>query len=62
MCTGKYREYSYLDKRTGKVYESISFWSKASPKLNELYRKFYGGGVKKVPVDLSLLTPLAIAH
>ena len=62
ICTGKYREYSYSDKRTGKVYKSISFWSKASPKLNELYREFYEGGVKKVPGDLSLMTPLAIAH
>ena len=62
ICTGKYREYSYYDKRTGKVYKSISFWSKASPKLNGLYRDFYEGGVKKVPLDLSLLTPLAIAH
>ena len=62
ICTGKYRENSYYDKRTGKIYKSISFWSKASPKLNELYREFYVGKVKRVPLDLSLLTPLAIAH
>ena len=30
--------------------------------LNEFYTKFYDGKVKKVPSDLSLLTPLALAH
>lgn len=30
--------------------------------LNEFYRNFYIGKVKIVPQDLSLLTPLALAH
>jgi len=25
ICSGKYREYSYLDKRTGKTYKSLNF-------------------------------------
>lgn len=30
--------------------------------LNEFYRNFYIDKVKIVPQDLSLLTPLALAH
>ena len=30
--------------------------------LNEFYFKFYNGKVKIVPLDLSLLTPPALAH
>ena len=62
ICSGKYRESSYLDKRTGKTYKSLSFWSRSLPLLNEFYYKFYGDKVKRVPQDLSLLTPLALAH
>ena len=62
ICSGKYRESSYLDKRTGKTYKSLSFWSRSLPLLNEFYYNFYGDKVKKVPQDLSLLTPLALAH
>jgi hypothetical protein len=62
ISSGKYREYSYLDKRTGKIYKSLSFWSKALPLLSEFYLKFYEGKVKLVPLDLSLLTPLALGH
>ena len=62
ICSGKYRKYSYLDKRTGNTYKSLSFWSRALPILNELYYNFYFGKVKVVPLDLSLLTPLALAH
>jgi hypothetical protein len=25
ICSAKYREYSYLDKRTGKIYKSLNF-------------------------------------
>lgn len=60
--SGKYREYSYIDKRTNKTYKNLNFWSKALPMLNEFYEKFYKGKVKIVPSDLSLLTPLALAH
>lgn len=62
ICSGKYRESSYLDKRTGKTYKSLSFWSKSLPLLNEFYSNFYADKVKVVPSDLSLLTPLALAH
>nr|AYM32753.1 LAGLIDADG homing endonuclease [Termitomyces sp.] len=77
ICSGKYREMSYLDQRTGKTYTNLNFWSKSLPVLNEFYTTFYdpclnpftsksrmgkGGKVKIVPLDLSLLTPLALAH
>lgn len=71
LCSGKYREYSYLDKRTGKTYTSFNFWTRALPVLNEYYLNFYspvepslgrGNKIKVVPQDLSLLTPIAIAH
>ena len=62
LCSSKYREISYLDKRTGKTYKSLNFWSKALPMLNEFYFNFYVGKNKRVPSDLSLLTPLALAH
>ena len=59
---GKYRENSYFDQRTGKTYTNLNFWSKSLPVLTEFYSKFYVGKVKIVPLDLSLLTPLALAH
>lgn len=77
VCSTKYREYSYFDKRTGKTYKSLNFWTKALPMLTEFYNLFYvglphvsatiGGGrnfnkIKTVPIDLSLLTPIAFAH
>jgi len=62
ICSGNYREYSYIDKRTNKTYESLNFWSKSLPMLNEFYTKFYDGKVKIVPSNLSLLTPLDLAH
>lgn len=62
ISTGKYREYSYIDKRTKKIYESLNFWSKTSSIFTELYNLFYFNKLKKVPDDLSLLTPLALAH
>lgn len=62
ISSGKFREMSYLDQRTGKTYTNLNFWSKALPLLNEFYFTFYEGRVKIVPLDLSLLTPLALAH
>ena len=61
ICSGKYRENFYLEQRTGKTYTNLNFWSKSLPVLNEFYLKFYDGKVKIVPLDLSLLTPLALA-
>nr|QBM09702.1 hypothetical protein [Dactylella sp.] len=57
-----YREQSYTDKRTGKMYTSLNFWSKALPMITELYNVFYINKIKVVPEDLSLLTPVALAH
>nr|YP_010714066.1 LAGLIDADG homing endonuclease [Fuscoporia gilva]WDD39629.1 LAGLIDADG homing endonuclease [Fuscoporia gilva] len=62
LCSSKYREYSYLDKRTGKIYKSLNFWTKSLPVLTEFYNKFYFNKIKKVPTDLSLLTPVALSH
>ena len=62
ICSGKYRESYYLDKRTGKTYRSLSFWSRSLPLLNEFYYNFYTDKVKRVPQDFSLLTPLALSH
>ena len=62
LCSAKYREYSYVDKRTGKTYTSLNFWTKALPMLTEFYHLFYSNKLKVVPSDLSLLTPVALAH
>ena len=62
ICSGNYRESSYLEKRTGKTYFNLNFWSKSLPALNKFYDQFYLSKVKIVPLDLSLLTPLALAH
>jgi hypothetical protein len=53
---------SDLDQRTGRIYTNLNFWTKALPELNEFYFNFYSGKEKRIPLDLSLLTPLAIAH
>jgi LAGLIDADG DNA endonuclease family len=57
-----YREYSYCDKRTGKTYTNLNFWTKSLPMLNDFYIIFYFNKLKVVPTDLSLLTPIALAH
>lgn len=62
ISSGKFREYSHLDKRTNKTYKNLNFWSKALPLLTEFYTSFYKNKVKIVPSDLSLLTPLALSH
>jgi LAGLIDADG DNA endonuclease family len=64
LCSVKYREYTYLDKRTGKRYKSLNFWTKSLPILTELYNIFYFNKVKIVPNnnELSLLSPIALAH
>lgn len=62
LGTIKYREYSYLDKRTGKIYNSLNFWTKSLPLITEIYNNFYSNKKKIVPNDLSLLTPIALAH
>ena len=62
LSSAKYREYEYIDKRTGKTYKSLNFWTKALPMLTEFYHSLYFNKVKQLASDLSLLTPLALAH
>ena len=42
-------------------YQSCTITLKANPAFHSFYKDFYGNGIKCVPSDLSLLTPLAIA-
>jgi hypothetical protein len=62
ISSSKYRVYAHVDKRTGKIYKSQNIWTKALPMLTELYNLFYINDIKTVPTDLSLLTPIALAH
>jgi hypothetical protein len=61
-CLSSFSKYEYLDKRTGKTYTSLSFWTRALPIFTELYKLFYVSKTKIVPSNLFLLTPLALAH
>lgn len=61
MEAPKHRE--YFDKRTNKVYTSISFNSYSLPSFNYYYELFYVNGVKIIPLNISeLLTPRALAY
>jgi|SRR5882724_506806 len=64
LCSAKYREHTYFDIRTGKYYNSLNFWTKSVPLLTEFYNIFYINKVTVVPNknELSLLSPLALAH
>jgi hypothetical protein len=62
LFTVKYRINSYFDKRTVKTYTNLNFWTKTLPMLNDFYNIFYINKIKVVPNDLSLLTPIALAH
>lgn len=62
LCSSKYREHTHVDRRTGKTYSSLSFLTKSLPMLTEFYHLFYHNKVKIIPRDLSLLTPLPLAH
>jgi len=62
FCSSNFRTYSYLDKRTNKTYKSLNFLTKALPIFTGFYKLFYINKIKIVPNDLSLLTPLALAH
>lgn len=51
------------DKRTGKIYKSIYFWSLSFPCLNPYYFLFYNNKTKKVPINIEeLLTARGLAH
>jgi hypothetical protein len=51
-----------LDERTGKKYSSLHFKTKALPLFTEFWSMFYVDGKKVIPADLTLFTPLALAH
>lgn len=57
-----YSTYSYSNKRTGNTYISLRVWTRALPLFTEFYYLFYINKVKSIPDNLSLLTPLALAH
>lgn len=57
-----FKKLSYVDKRTNKLYTSYIFRSRVNPIYTKFHLLFYSNGKKIVPLDLSLLTPLAIAH
>jgi len=61
-ASSNYKLYEYLDERTGKKYSSLYFKTKSLPIFTEFWSMFYVNGVKVVPLDLTLFTPLAIAH
>lgn len=61
-CIANYNTYTYTDKRTGNTYISLRFWTRALPLFTEFYYLFYINKVKSIPDNLSLLTPLALAH
>jgi len=50
-------------KKTGKIYSSIKFSTRALPCFNKLYNLFYPNGLKIVPANIAdLLTPLGLAY
>lgn len=51
------------DKRTGKIYESIRFFTFSLPCFLEFYNLFYISGKKVVPSIIGdLLTPMSLAY
>lgn len=57
-----FQKYEYLDKRTNKIYVTYSFKTKSLPLFTEFYTMFYNDKTKIVPLDLNLLTPVALAN
>ena len=52
-----------LDKRTGKIYESIAFKTRNLSCLNFYQEIFYVNGVKVVPANIAeFLTPISLAY
>src|SRR5690606_15967852 len=62
FTSSNYKVYNYLDERTGKKYSSLHFRTKALPLFTEFWYMFYLNRKKIIPVDLTLFTPLALAH
>lgn len=60
---GPYTSNNKPDKRTGKIYNMMSFKTLSLPCFNELHNRFYPSGKKVVPLDAnSLLTPLGLCY
>lgn len=54
---------SLPDFRTGKIYNSISFFTYTLPCFNELYNLFYKSGKKVIPNNIEeLLKPIGLAY
>lgn len=49
FCLSNFKIYSYVDKRTGKIYTSLSFRTRALPIFTEFYNMFYINKIKIVP-------------
>lgn len=62
FCGTSFRLVSYFDKRTSKTYKRYVFRSLTNDLFTFFHLLFYVNGVKVIPQDLSLLTPLALAH
>ena len=60
MCSTNFRTYANVYERTSKTYTSLNFGTKALLIFNEFHHQFYKK--KIIPIDLTLLTPLALAH
>jgi hypothetical protein len=57
------RHYEYFDKRTKKIYYSISFNTYSLPCFNYYHSLFYVNGVKIIPKNIGeLLTPAGLAY
>lgn len=57
-----FKKLSNVDKGTNKLYASYVFRSRVNPIYTKFHLLFYLYGKKIVPLDLSLLRPLALAH
>ena len=62
LCKSLYNSYVYRDKRTNNLYTTLYFKTTSSPLFLSFYLSFYKDKKKVVPLSLSLLTPLALAH
>ena len=61
-CSNTFQKYEHLDSRTNKTYITYSFKTKSLALFTEFYSMFYKEKIKIVPLNLELLTPIALAH
>ncbi len=62
FCKSLYNSYVSHDKRTNKLYTTLYFKTTSYSFFLSFYSGFYKESKKVVPLSLSLLTPLALAH